>query len=158
MPVCTILYLFRTEIVTSTRVLELGSGVGFLGIVTAILQRLNQTMEEFRKSGSLYLTDINDEVLQRCHDNLNLPCSAYFTLILCFSIHVKSLDLSSSHPSVQYIKLDWSHSLDPDLSSDISTLIKERVSPEIVLGADVVWSSVPLFIDIQSLTERLLDL
>jgi len=152
------LYLFRTEIVTSTRVLELGSGIGFLGIVVAILQCLNQTTEEFRKSGSLYLTDINDEVLQRCHDNLNLPCSEYFTLVLRLSIHVKVLDLSSLHPSVQYIKLDWAHSVDPDLSSDMSTLIKERVNPEIVLGADVVWSAVPLFIGIQSLTDRLLDL
>ena len=132
------LYLFRTEIVTSTRVLELGSGIGFLGIVVAISQCLNQTTEEFRKSGSLCLTDINDEVLKRCHDNLNLPCSEYFTLVLRFSIHVKLLDLSSSHPGVQYIKLDWSHSVDPDLSSDISTIIKERVNPEIVLGADVV--------------------
>ena len=52
------------------RVLELGSGVGFLGIVVATLQ-----LTSGHAGGSLCLTDVNDEVLKACTNNLNLPCS-----------------------------------------------------------------------------------
>ena len=54
----------------SARVLELGSGVGFLGIIAATLK-----LTSGHAGGSLYLTDVNDEVLKACTNNLNLPCS-----------------------------------------------------------------------------------
>lgn len=75
-----------SELIISKRVLELGSGVGFLGIIVATLQQLSKTANFCSLSnsrltdlspGSLWLTDLNDEVLTRCHDNLNLPCSEH---------------------------------------------------------------------------------
>ena len=71
----------QSELVISMRVLELGSGVGFLGIIVASLQQLLKTTNLSNNRltdlspGSLWLTDLNDEVLSRCRDNLNLPCS-----------------------------------------------------------------------------------
>lgn len=59
------------EIVVSKNVLELGSGVGFLGIIVATLQQ----MRGQNQPGTLWLTDINDKVLERCRENLRLPCS-----------------------------------------------------------------------------------
>jgi tRNA1(Val) A37 N6-methylase TrmN6 len=63
--------LLFSYLVTSKHVLELGSGVGFLGIIVATLQQLSKT------SGSVWLTDLDDEVLSRCRDNLILPRSEY---------------------------------------------------------------------------------
>lgn len=62
------------ERVLGKRVLELGSGVGYLGLVIAALQ-LNTPNQESPES-SIWLTDVNSIVLSRCRDNLNLPCSA----------------------------------------------------------------------------------
>jgi hypothetical protein len=59
------------ELVVSKCVLELGSGVGFLGIIVASLQQIRC----HDQPGSLWLTDINDKVLERCRENLRLPCS-----------------------------------------------------------------------------------
>ena len=59
------------ELVVSKNVLELGSGVGFLGIIVATLQ---QTRGQ-NIPGTLWLTDINDKVLEWCRQNLRLPCS-----------------------------------------------------------------------------------
>lgn len=75
-----------SESIISKRVLELGSGVGFLGIIVATLQQLSKTANPHTLSnvrlpdlspGSLWLSDLNDAVLNRCRDNLNLPCSEY---------------------------------------------------------------------------------
>ena len=67
---------FLVELVTSKRVLELGSGVGFLAIIVASLQLLQVPSAKIASSGSsLWITDINDDVLARCCDNINLPCS-----------------------------------------------------------------------------------
>jgi protein-lysine N-methyltransferase EEF2KMT len=75
-----------SESITSKRVLELGSGVGFLGIIVATLQQLELSSKTanarltISSPGSLWLTDLNDEVLSRCRDNLNLPCSEYLLI------------------------------------------------------------------------------
>ena len=58
-------------------VLELGSGVGFLGIVVATIQ-----LAQSRTVGSMHLTDVNPDVLTRCAANLRLSCSMYLSLIL----------------------------------------------------------------------------
>lgn len=57
--------------ITSKRVLELGSGIGFLGSIVASLQMLHCP----QSPGNLWLTDINDEALARCKYNVQLPCS-----------------------------------------------------------------------------------
>ena len=55
------------------RILELGSGVGYLGLVAAAIQL--DALAEDGPEPSIWLTDVNSVVLSRCRDNLNLPCS-----------------------------------------------------------------------------------
>lgn len=58
-----------------SNVLELGSGTGFIGILVASLQ-LHAAIPPFdRKIPSVYLTDVNSNVLVRCQNNVRLPCS-----------------------------------------------------------------------------------
>lgn len=59
--------------VKSARVLELGSGVGLLGIIVATLQ-----LDSEYSGGHLTLSDVNEEVLYRCTNNTRLTCSAIF--------------------------------------------------------------------------------
>lgn len=68
-------------VVKHRRVLELGSGVGFLGIVVASLQLQHATTSSCDDlCGTLYLTDVNEEVLVRCKKNIVLPCSKHISL------------------------------------------------------------------------------
>ncbi|PPQ64306.1 hypothetical protein CVT26_002189 [Gymnopilus dilepis] len=113
--------ILHPELIASKRILELGSGIGFLGIIVCTLQQLQKTRESL-PIGSLWLTDVNDEVLARCRDNIRLPCN-----------------LSSLHPDVSYLKLDWSESLDPRQPNILATLVHEKVKPELILGADIVF-------------------
>ncbi|KAF8973487.1 hypothetical protein BDZ97DRAFT_1911974 [Flammula alnicola] len=117
--------ILHPNLVTSKRILELGSGIGFLGIIVASLQQLLKTSElpaSSETGASLWLTDINDEVLARCRDNVNLPCN-----------------ISFSHRDVNYLKLDWFESLEegPEHPSPLAALIHEQIDPELILGADV---------------------
>lgn len=66
----------KLELVLERNVLELGSGVGFLGIIIASLQVLFARVPSAIKY-SIWLTDINDFVLSRCLENTSLPCSKY---------------------------------------------------------------------------------
>jgi hypothetical protein len=61
-------------LVRRKRILELGAGVGFLGSVVASLQLLERPSDG-SSPGTLRMSDINDAVLSRCSDNVNLPCS-----------------------------------------------------------------------------------
>lgn len=55
-------------------VLELGCGVGFLGIVVATLhQKFSESHS--RALPAVLLTDVNAGVLSRCRDNVRLRCS-----------------------------------------------------------------------------------
>jgi hypothetical protein len=53
-------------------VLELGSGTGLLGLIVADIQ-----VSHGGTTGSsvLHLTDVNEDVLKRCNENMQLPCS-----------------------------------------------------------------------------------
>jgi protein-lysine N-methyltransferase EEF2KMT len=55
-------------------VLELGSGTGFLGLIVADIQ-VNGSGTTGRDA--LYLTDVNGDVLRRCHENTRLSCSEH---------------------------------------------------------------------------------
>lgn len=63
------------EYVRGKRILELGCGAGYLGLVVAAIQ-LNAP-DLGTSESSVWLTDVNDIVLSRCRENLNLPCSAW---------------------------------------------------------------------------------
>ena len=64
------------EKLTNARVLELGSGAGFLGITIAQMQ-LDLAEKNETASYSLYLTDMSEQVLDRCRHNIELECSEF---------------------------------------------------------------------------------
>lgn len=114
------------SVVKHRRVLELGSGVGFLGIVVASLQLQHATTSSCNDlCGTLYLTDVNEEVLVRCKKNIVLPCNR-----------------SSTHPNVHVQKLDWSTSLDDHQRCNLASYLEHDLKPDVILGADIVGLSV----------------
>ena len=66
-------------IVVDKSVLELGSGTGFLGLILADIQ---VSSDGVTRQPTLYLTDVNDHVLRRCHENTQLPCSRLVAYIV----------------------------------------------------------------------------
>ncbi|KAI0784916.1 nicotinamide N-methyltransferase-like protein [Abortiporus biennis] len=102
------------DIVRHKHVMELGCGAGLLGIITASLQE----HISFENS-SLYLTDVRDDVLKRCNDNVRLTCNN-----------------SSKHPRLFCRTLDWIDSLE---SPATLTPLLDEISVDVVLGADVVY-------------------
>ncbi|KAL0066545.1 hypothetical protein AAF712_006347 [Marasmius tenuissimus] len=106
------LLMIYVDLIRNRRILELGSGIGFLGIVVASLQQL------LRGVSSLWLTDVNEDVLSQCRQNLSLDCN-----------------LSSKHPDVHYRTLDWFDALE-DEQGGLHSFLRE-CSAEIILGADV---------------------
>ncbi|KAI0360982.1 hypothetical protein OH77DRAFT_1492137 [Trametes cingulata] len=108
--------LDHPELVENRRVLELGCGAGFMGIVAASVQLQDQST-----AGSLWLTDVNESVLQRCEDNLRLQCNK-----------------SHEHPDLHLRFLDWFDAVDSEGRSSVSALFAEA-RPDVILGADVVY-------------------
>lgn len=109
--------------------MELGCGVGFLGIVVAALQR---------GQGEVWLSDVSEEVLAKCMKNLQLPCSRMF----CDPTRLQRIkcvasDLSSTHPSVHCKTLDWSLALQTD-KTRLQHMLSNEIRGEIVIGADIV--------------------
>lgn len=49
----------------------------------------------------------------------------------------RASDLSAAHTDIHYLKLDWLESLEED-GQCMSTLIHEKVNPDVILGADLV--------------------
>ncbi|KAI6136247.1 putative methyltransferase-domain-containing protein [Pisolithus sp. B1] len=116
----------HTDLVTRRDVLELGSGTGFLGILIASLQLRFDLTSAVPTDGSqsanlptIYLTDVNPCVLDRCQHNTKLPCNR-----------------SSFHPNVEYRLLDW---CDAVSSRDSHASFLANTNAEIILGADVVF-------------------
>ncbi|KAF9011079.1 putative methyltransferase-domain-containing protein [Cyathus striatus] len=105
--------ILHPDLVSSKRILELGSGIGFLGIIIASLQRLSGGE---LPENPLWLTDVNEEVLARCKKNLSLPCS---------------------HPN--YRNLDWLSALDENQISRVTSLLNEDIDADLVVGADIVF-------------------
>ncbi|KAI9460476.1 hypothetical protein BJY52DRAFT_1168427, partial [Lactarius psammicola] len=99
-------------------VLELGSGTGFLGLIVADIQICHGGMPG---SSVLYLTDINEDVLRRCHENMQLPCNA-----------------SSRHGNLFVKSLDWFDALAEDRVRDLVAFM-DNVGPDLILGADILY-------------------
>jgi len=99
-------------------VLELGSGTGFLGLIVADMQ-----VSRGGTTGSpvLYLTDVNEDVLRRCHENMQLPCNA-----------------SSRHGNLFVKSLDWFDALAGDRVRDLVAFM-DNVGPDLILGADILY-------------------
>ncbi|THH01115.1 hypothetical protein EW145_g6969, partial [Phellinidium pouzarii] len=110
----------------SSRVLELGSGVGFLGIIIAQLQigspSLNPNDDIPKMSRvSLYLTDSNAQVLSRCKNNINLPCNGLL-----------------SHKSLRLSRLDWTDAQDDNRLPGMLDLLHE-IDADLIIGADLIY-------------------
>ncbi len=60
-----------TETVSDRVVLELGSGTGLIGILTAQIQLFATPLTH----ASVILTDCRGDVLERCQSNVGLECS-----------------------------------------------------------------------------------
>ncbi|KAI0778766.1 putative methyltransferase-domain-containing protein [Trametes elegans] len=108
--------LQHTALVQERRVLELGCGVGFLGIVAASIQ-----LDDPDASSSLWLTDVHEPVLERCEENTKLRCNR-----------------SRDHPDIQLRSLDWFDADDTERRPAVDALFNEA-RPDIILGADVVY-------------------
>ena len=117
------------------RVLELGSGVGYLGLVIAAIQLDAQNQENYESP--IWLTDVNDVVLSRCRENLNLPCSAFGNFLTNFQRGYTLTDASSRHRLLQLRQLDWFSALDVNEISSVCGFMTEA-DPDIILGADIV--------------------
>ncbi|KAF5392400.1 hypothetical protein D9757_002298 [Collybiopsis confluens] len=96
------------SIVQGKRVLELGSGVGFLGTIIASLQQLKKPT-----SSSIWLTDVNQEVLTQCQH------------------------LSSGNQDVHFQLLDWDEALKPDVK--VLEELLQHINPDVIICADVIF-------------------
>ena len=128
------------DLIANKRILELGSGIGFLGIICASVQLLNQTTEN-APAPHLWLTDVNDDVLARCKANVQLPCSmSFFPSTLetrKLTGIVGMVDLSSDHPNVHYRNLDWVE-FDQSTSRTAALADMDVLDEDVILGADIV--------------------
>ncbi|KAG8862159.1 hypothetical protein FRB96_002189 [Tulasnella sp. 330] len=98
------------------RVLELGSGAGFLGTLVGQLQLNTQS------SGTLVMTDVNSKVLERCALNLKLDCNGLL-----------------AHSSLSLKPLNWFDALPEALTRPyVEQLLRDR-APDLVIGADLVY-------------------
>ncbi|KAK2459991.1 hypothetical protein APHAL10511_007997 [Amanita phalloides] len=106
--------LNNREFVQGKRILELGSGIGFLGTIVATIQLQNPV-----PGSSLYLTDVDEQVLSRCQSNVALPCNA-----------------SNLHPCIHFRALDWAMSMD---NPAICQGFLAESDADVILGADIVF-------------------
>lgn len=124
----------NVELVRNKKILELGSGVGFLGIIAAALH-----MSEPEISASICLTDVNSEVLARCAGNLALA-SSRCSILRWLSEADHPTDRSACHPALKTCLLDWTDSL-TEVGIPATKALLEEASPDLILGADVVCMS-----------------
>ncbi|KAL0951760.1 hypothetical protein HGRIS_008432 [Hohenbuehelia grisea] len=112
--------LSNPNLVNQRRVLELGSGTGFLGSVVASLQ-LNSP-HALSDDTRIWMTDVDENVLTRCRDNFQLPCNA-----------------SAKHQNTAFRKLDWSHSLNTATCASLQGTLRNEIRADVILGADLVF-------------------
>jgi len=96
----------------------LGSGTGFLGLIIADIQ---VGYGGTTGSSVLHLTDVNEDVLRRCNENMQLSCNA-----------------SSRHGNLFVKSLDWFDALAGDRVPDLLAFM-DNVGPDLILGADILY-------------------
>ncbi|KIY73505.1 hypothetical protein CYLTODRAFT_485356 [Cylindrobasidium torrendii FP15055 ss-10] len=106
--------IHHSETVQNLRVLEVGSGIGFVGVIVGSLQMLQPDDRSM-----LFLTDVNAEVVARCMSNVKLPCNR-----------------TASSSRINHSVLDWMDSLQN--AEVLSNRLKD-MDPDVIVGADVVF-------------------
>ncbi|SJL06097.1 uncharacterized protein ARMOST_09433 [Armillaria ostoyae] len=111
--------------VRDARVLELGSGIGFLGMIVGSVQMLAGSPTDIPQGGTprpmLHLTDVDSEVIARCISNIKLPCSK-----------------SHHRDNIRVSMLDWSDALRPDISA-FKARLQQEINADLIIGADIVF-------------------
>lgn len=94
--------------------------------------------ENVNTSGAIWLTDVNDMVLSRCRDNVQLPCSKSLPDISLFKPNSILSDLSSSYLNINYCSLDWSAALGSSEALPLGSILHDEIKANLILGADLV--------------------
>ncbi|CAL1694583.1 unnamed protein product [Somion occarium] len=110
----------HSDVIQNKRILELGCGIGLLGVIAATLQIPASPEKPQDAQSAICLTDVRIDVLERCQSNLDLPCNG-----------------SSRHPNISTRLLDWSDALNPSGQNELQQVLT-AMSPDLILGADVV--------------------
>ncbi|KAK0198770.1 hypothetical protein F5146DRAFT_1219313 [Armillaria mellea] len=131
--------------VRDARVLELGSGIGFLGMIIGSVQMPAGSSADIPQRGTLipmlHLTDVDSEVIARCISNIKLPCSKCVSLPPVAPLTKTSSDMTASvrhRDNIRVSKLDWSDALRPDFSA-FKARIQEEINADLIIGADIVF-------------------
>ncbi|GLB43496.1 putative lysine methyltransferase [Lyophyllum shimeji] len=111
----------HSDVLVNKRILELGSGVGFLGIIIARLQQLSSKSPD-APLPTLWLTDVNETVLSRCQDNVRMSCNR-----------------SSSSSNINYRLIDWTDSQHFERVVPLRSLIQHEINADLILGADIIF-------------------
>ncbi|KAL7417355.1 putative methyltransferase-domain-containing protein [Mrakia frigida] len=99
-----------------SRVLELGSGIGFLGVLVAKLM-------EGSRDGELLLTDFDERVLDGLRDNLKLN------------------ELPIDDLKLRVDRLDWSYAQDEEAKGAVKEM-GDQLDVELIFAADVAYDPV----------------
>ncbi|KAK0246172.1 hypothetical protein EDD85DRAFT_1017152 [Armillaria nabsnona] len=131
--------------VRDARVLELGSGIGFLGMIVGSVQMLARLPTDIPQGSTprpmLHLTDVDSEVIARCISNIKLPCSKCVSLPPVAILTKKSSDMTANshhHDNIRVSKLDWLDALRPDISV-FKARIQQEIDADLIIGADIVF-------------------
>ncbi|KAG7452188.1 uncharacterized protein BT62DRAFT_999946 [Guyanagaster necrorhizus] len=112
--------IMHPEWVYGRRILELGSGIGFLGMIAGSLQMLTASSTDIPPGDTsrpmLYLTDVDSDVIAR-----------YMTA---------SMD---HRDSISVSMLDWSDALRPDSISAFKARLQQEINADLIIGADIVF-------------------
>lgn len=116
------------------KAIELGSGIGFLGLFTAALQKASGI-----EDSTVVLTDFDELVLEKLEENVRQSQSPSRSLLCAATANSPSLCILDDISDVAVKRLDWMDALE-----DPATLEQEvaAIDPDIILAADVVrpWS------------------
>jgi hypothetical protein len=159
--------LFSDQSNTMRRVMELGSGVGFLSGVVGIIGKGHAVANAERESGEgpsgdgtsggstrVWATDLDANVLESLEGNVKLSASFFpFALLNPVLWSYERPDAASFFPDglediIKVERLDWEDALassDPESRSDLRQLIASA-DPDLILAADVVSALVLLSI------------
>ncbi|KAG8897133.1 hypothetical protein FRB99_008423, partial [Tulasnella sp. 403] len=108
--------LGNPEIVRGSRVLELGSGTGFLGVLIGQLQLKAGSV------GTVLMTDCNTAVLDRCMSNVRLESNQL-----------------QSHGNIEVKPLDWFDCLDGSPQRDHARAFFYAAKSDVIVGTDLVY-------------------